>query len=91
MQSTIAIASINVQCSIRILSWLNKRNESRRTHFELRRKVYEAICMLLLLPYLLGFFDVVFDHELAPECNLLTDKITQHFWVARHNLNALCF
>ena len=51
--------------------------------------------LLFLLPFLLGFllgfFNVVLDHELAPECNLLADKITQHFWVASHNLNALCF
>lgn len=43
------------------------------------------------LLFLLRFFDVVLDHELAPQRNLLADKITQHFWVARHNLNALCF
>ena len=42
-------------------------------------------------PFLLRFFDVVLDHELAPECNLLAVKITQHLWVASNNLNALCF
>ena len=40
---------------------------------------------------LLRFFDVVFDHELAPQCNLLADKVTQHFRVACYDLNALCF
>ena len=54
-------------------------------------KVYGRSCMLLLLPFLLRFFDVVFNHELAPQRNLLADKITQHFGVASHNLNALCF
>ena len=87
MQSTIAIASINVQCSNRILNWIDKRNESRRTHFQLQLPDAGGA----VIAFLLRFFDVVFDHELAPECNLLTDKITQHFWVARHNLNALCF
>jgi hypothetical protein len=43
------------------------------------------------LLFLLRFFDVVFNHELTPKCNLLTDKVTQHFWVASDNLNALCF
>lgn len=43
------------------------------------------------LPLLLRFFDIVFNHELAPQRNLLANKITQHFGVASHNLNALCF
>ena len=42
-------------------------------------------------PFLLRFFNVVLDHELAPQRNLFADKVTQHFWVASHNLNALCF
>ena len=47
--------------------------------------------MLFLLPFLLRFFNVVFDHELTPERNLLANKITQHFGVASYDLNALCF
>ena len=72
-----------------------KENESRRTHFDLQPPYAGGAELLFLLPFLLPFllrfFNVVLDHELAPECNLLTDKVTQHFWVARHNLNALCF
>jgi hypothetical protein len=75
--------------------WRNKRNESRRTHFELQPPDAGGAELLFLLPFLLSFllrfFDVVLDHELAPQRNLLTNKITQHFWVASHNLNALCF
>ena len=84
-----------MQCSKRILNWFNKRNESRRTHFELQPPDAGGAELLFLLrflpPFLLRFFDVVLDHELAPQRNLLADKVTQHFGVARHNLNALCF
>jgi hypothetical protein len=40
------------------------------------------------LRFLLSLFNIVFAHEFAPQRNLLADKITQHLWVACHNLNA---